>query len=212
MQDIALWQRIEAHRLDASGASWPFSHKLAQAEGWTASHTDAVIVEYRRFLYLSVISEGETTPSEDIDRAWHMHLTFTRNYWDELMPKLPRPLHHEPCRSEEDLPRYGAQYEATRDLYEQEFGVKPPRAIWPGPGARRVRHWSQMARRGALVPMVAGVMAFWGQLFELGGLLVAIGCAIFVASLVVDMIYAPSGRKAPEDAGAGCGGGSCGGD
>ncbi len=80
MLDPALWQRIATHPMDAPTGTAPFSIKLALAEGWDKAHTKHVIEEYRRFVYLTQISDGPITPSEQIDRAWHMHLTFTRDY------------------------------------------------------------------------------------------------------------------------------------
>ena len=80
MQDPDLWNRLKAHAFNDPGATKSYAVKLAAAEGWTPDFTLRVIEEYRKFLYLTQISRGEATPSEIIDRAWHMHLTFTRNY------------------------------------------------------------------------------------------------------------------------------------
>lgn len=132
MQDEALWQRIAAHPLDAPTGTAPYSVKLAQAEGWDKAYTMQVIEEYRRFVYLTQINPEQATPSAHVDRAWHMHLTFTRDYWEVLCPKvLGKPLHHEPCTGDEDMPRYWRQYAATKLLYAREFGGPPNPAIWP---------------------------------------------------------------------------------
>lgn len=132
MQDRDLWARLEAFRFDAETGDRPFSAKLAEAEGWPAPVTQRVIVEYRRFLYLTQVADGAVTPSEAVDRAWHMHLSFTRSYWDDLCGTvLRRPLHHDPCAATTDAPRYAAQYAATRALYAAEFGAPPPADLWP---------------------------------------------------------------------------------
>lgn len=134
MQNSDLWERLEAFRFDASEGTAPYWVKPARAEGWEAVHTARVIEEYRRFLYLTQVAPGEITPSEPMDRAWHMHLTFTRRYWGDLCGTvLGRPLHHDPCAGAEDMPRYNAQYADTLALYEAEFGAPPPADIWPSP-------------------------------------------------------------------------------
>lgn len=131
MQDLALWQRIAAHPLDAPMGTAPYSVKLAQAEGWDKAYTMQVIEEYRRFVYLAQISPEQATPSAHVDRAWHMHLTFTRDYWEIFCPKvLGKALHHEPCMGEEDMPRYRRQYAATLALYQREFGGPPNPGVW----------------------------------------------------------------------------------
>ena len=133
MIDPALWKRLQAHDFDAIGTAYPYFKKLASAEGWDRRYTDDVIQEYRRFLYLTQISDGQVTPSVAIDRAWHVHLTFTRNYWDRLCRDvLGGPLHHEPCAGSEDMPRYQRQFVDTKSLYVQEFGRVPPAHIWGG--------------------------------------------------------------------------------
>ena len=111
MKDKALWDRIASHVLDQPRIEEPFSVKLAQAEGWTHDFAQAVIEEYRWFLYLACISDDPVTPSQTIDRAWHMHLTFSRDYWEVLCPKtLGRDLHHEPCSGPKERPRYKRQF------------------------------------------------------------------------------------------------------
>ena len=37
--------------------------------------------------------------SEQVDAAWHLHLTYTRSYWDRFCKEtLGQPLHHDPTR------------------------------------------------------------------------------------------------------------------
>lgn len=137
MRDIELWDRLKKFRFDADQGDAPFSVKLAHAEDWTDDYTARVIEEYRKFLYLSQISESQITPSVPVDRAWHMHLTFTKSYWEELCDGvIGRKLHHNPCASEAEMPLYRSQYEATKLLYRREFDTAPPEDIWPGDATR----------------------------------------------------------------------------
>lgn len=90
-----------------------------------------VIEEYRRFLYLIQISTRQVTPLRIVDAAWHMHLTFMRDYCDDLCPNvIDAPVHHQLCAGEEEMPRYRDQFAATKALYGAEFGAEPPSDIW----------------------------------------------------------------------------------
>lgn len=141
MRQPELWARLEGYTFDGPGSA-PFSVKLARAEGWSTRYTARVIEEYRRFLYLTQIGKRQITPSRIVDAAWHMHLTFTRDYWDDLCPNvIGRPIHHQPCAGEEEMPRYRDQFAATKALYEAEFGGEPPADIWSrDPVPRRAFH------------------------------------------------------------------------
>ncbi|MEJ6394124.1 hypothetical protein V8J82_12700 [Gymnodinialimonas sp. 2305UL16-5] len=130
MRDPELWARLKAYVFDGPGSA-PYSVKLARAEGWDADLTADVIEEYRRFLYLTQISDRQVTPSQMVDAAWHMHLTFTRDYWEDLCPNvIGKQVHHQPCAGDEEMPRYRDQFAATKALYEAEFGAEPPAEIW----------------------------------------------------------------------------------
>jgi hypothetical protein len=72
------------------------------------------------------------TPSEAVDQAWHLHLTYTRSYWEDLCGTvLEWPLHHGPTKGgPEGDRRYHEQYAATLEAYRLAFGEPPP-DIWP---------------------------------------------------------------------------------
>lgn len=109
--------------------------KLIQQNSWTPEFTERVLKEYLRFIHLAIISDEEVTPSQIVDTAWHMHLTFTRDYWERMVPMLPRVLHHNPCEGKAPLAeklRYGRQYQETLYLYNREFNESPPNDIWGG--------------------------------------------------------------------------------
>jgi hypothetical protein len=138
-RDAPLWQALAAMRIEREGATATFARRLGRKQGWGKRHTYAVIEEYRRFLYLAATGERPVTPSDDVDEAWHLHLTYTRHYWDELCGRiLGKPLHHDPTEGGADQQaHFRDQYEATLARYEAMFG-EPPRAdVWPAPGAAR---------------------------------------------------------------------------
>lgn len=159
MRNDELWARLQAHAFDGPGSA-PFSVKLARAEGWTPAYTARVIEEYRRFLYLTQISPRQVTPSQIVDAAWHMHLTFTRDYWEVLCPKvIGKPVHHQPCAGEEEMPRYRDQFAATKALYEAEFGAEPPVDIWGRDRAKSARRMV-MSEAGMASPTMIAFLPF----------------------------------------------------
>lgn len=131
--DPELLARIAGHPLDKPAAEFQFSKRLAQENGWPHGFALRVIKEYRRFVYLACIAEGEVTPSDEVDQAWHLHVAYTRDYWTVFCPQvLHKDLHHGPTDGGgAERNRYEANYVRTLELYERIFGEAPPRDIWP---------------------------------------------------------------------------------
>lgn len=218
--------RLESHGFDDAGGRQSFAVKLAAAEGWKAGHAARVVAEYLRFLYLTQVSEPPVTPSVPVDKAWHLHLTFTRDYWDVLCKDVLRAdLHHDPAKGSADAARIATQYADTRLLYAQEFGAVAPADIWPLPGSRparrRARAWALIAAGGC---GLAGAAALWGGLTALGITLLVFGVG-FVFLWVLTMPaqgggahgvagcggHAGGAAGGTDSSSAGCGGGGCGG-
>jgi hypothetical protein len=129
-----LWHRIEAFDLDTLDPTDPFSLILARENGWTSDYAARVVEEYKRFCYLAVKAGRSVIPSGQIDRAWQLHLSYSRNYWESYCAKvLCADLHHDPVRNSdtEDADRHRETYAATRQAYERLSGEQPPRDIWP---------------------------------------------------------------------------------
>lgn len=132
LSNPALYAALESFEIDALG----FTRRLARDNGWSVAVATRVVEEYRRFIYLCTVVERPMTPSHAVDQAWHLHLTHTRSYWDELCPRvLGRPLHHEPGRGG-DGERFRMQYQDTLASYAREFDQAPPPDIWPGCATR----------------------------------------------------------------------------
>jgi len=137
-QQTELYKRIQAFALDRPDSQLSFSQRLARDNGWSLGYTQRVIEEYKKFIFLAVAAGHPVTPSDQIDQVWHLHLTYTRLYWQEFCPKiLQTTLHHEPTRggSSEQL-KFGSWYSKTLESYEQFFGHIPPIDIWPKPKDR----------------------------------------------------------------------------
>jgi hypothetical protein len=137
-EQAALWARLAAFPLDDRPAVLTFVRRLAKEAGWSSDYTGRVIDEYRRFLFLATVAGHTAVPSEQVDQAWHLHLTYTRSYWGRLCREtLGRQLHHEPTRGGSgEQAKFIALYDETLASYRRFFGVEPPADIWPDAAAR----------------------------------------------------------------------------
>ncbi|HEV3026886.1 MAG TPA: TIGR04222 domain-containing membrane protein, partial [Planctomycetota bacterium] len=131
-RETALFREIEQFPLEDQPGPFPFSHRLARENGWSLEYAERVIGEYRKFLFLAAVSGKEVSPSDAVDQAWHLHLVYSRSYWDRLCTKvLKRPFHHEPARGgDEEKKRFQAAYLETLELYRSLLGQEPPEDIW----------------------------------------------------------------------------------
>lgn len=128
----ALWQRLQAFEIDNENTRFSFCQRLARENAWSLSYAQAVVEEYKRFLFLCVATEHPHTPSDEVDQAWHLHLSYTRSYWDELCAKvLQCPLHHNPTKGgRQEGDKFQHWYQRTLATYHEYFGT-PPTDIWP---------------------------------------------------------------------------------
>ena len=119
--------------IDASTKA--FAGKLARKLRWSSGFAHRVIGEYRKFLYLGVVSETVVTPSRVIDQIWHEHLLFSRPYREFCRDVLQRDFDHHPelMPLDEQTGVFRAQYDATLALYVAEFNQSPPVDIWGTP-------------------------------------------------------------------------------
>jgi hypothetical protein len=234
------YRRIQTFSIDAGDETLTFAHRLARENGWSLTYTRRVIEEYKKFAFLAVAGEHAVTPSEEVDQAWHLHLTYTRSYWEHFCPQaLGRPLHHDPTRGGPDEHRkFVAQYNRTLETYRRVFGEEPPADIWPDAGKRFAadvrrqwvntsNHWvvpKKLILRSVLLGTVAAgllslIVGCTPALFAAnnrggaGGLCFAL---VFVAIFVVAIILADwkrggGSRGSDGSAGCGCDGGGCGG-
>lgn len=132
----SLWQRIAAHPFE-TGDRLDFLRRLAREKCWPLPFARGAVEEYRRFAFLCVGAATQMTPSEEVDEVWHLHLIYSRDYWDVWCTDVLRArLHHDPTPGGAAAQaRYRQQYAATLACYEAAFG-SPPEAFWPGTAAR----------------------------------------------------------------------------
>ena len=136
-KQIYLYQRIQAYSLDRPESKLSFSKRLARDNGWSQTYTQQAIAEYKKFVFLAVAAGHKVTPSDQIDQVWHLHLTYTRSYWQDFCPNvLQTSLHHEPTRGgSSEQTKFDDWYGKTLESYEKFFGT-PPIEIWSSPKVR----------------------------------------------------------------------------
>jgi uncharacterized protein (TIGR04222 family) len=150
----ALWQRLRAHDFAPADDPLHFTARLAREHGWSLADAAAAVEEYRRFCFLAAVAGHGVTPSSAIDEVWHLHLTYTREYWSAFCPDvLGFDLHHEPTRGRlGEGARFRDDYARTLASYETWFGA-PPERWWPGTHARfaDTRRWRRVDLRQVMV-------------------------------------------------------------
>lgn len=169
----ALWRRIAAHTIGPDDASLSFAARLSRENRWSLTHAERVIGEYKRFCYLAMTAGHQVTPPDAVDQTWHLHLTYTRDYWERFCPEvLQADLHHGPTKGgTAERTRFYHQYAATLAAYEAAFGLAPPTDIWPAahrrfavdPGGVRVNFFDGifLPRRVALALGLTVLVAGW---------------------------------------------------
>jgi uncharacterized protein (TIGR04222 family) len=170
-----LLRRIEGFDIDGRPATLPFAARLAREHGWPRRFADRVVAEYKRFAYLAATCGHPVTPSQAVDHCWHLHLTYTRSYWERFCREvLPGPLHHDPTAGgRAERSRYHAQYERTLAAYRAAFGHPPPADIWPPAAVRfgddlreatvnTARHWVVPKRPVKAAAAAVGAVALAG--------------------------------------------------
>lgn len=133
MKNKMLWQQVAAFRLEEGQQALSFTQRLARENGWSLEFARRVVEEYKRFVYLAACAGHPVTPSDEVDQAWHLHLVYTRSYWEDLCRDvLGKPLHHGPTRGgPQEADKFTDWYQRTLASYRNEFGEEPPVDIWP---------------------------------------------------------------------------------
>lgn len=164
-RDDARWIAIRDFPLDDPESGLTFTARLARENGWARDFAARVVMEYRRFSYIAVRTGKPVTPSDEVDQAWHLHLLYSRSYWDEFCPKaLGMPFHHGPTKGgAAEGQKFHDWYGSTLRAYEATFGEPPPADIWPSP-EKRFRDGAAFRRINTethwVVPMPRLLLAF----------------------------------------------------
>ncbi len=213
----ALRAALSHMQIEEPGTGRRFEEALAQQQGWSLAFAERVADEYCGFLYLAATAGSEVTPSETVDKAWHLHLEWP-HYREILCGEiLGRPLDHRPGTGEPDEEeRYRRQYEETLALYEQVFGKRPPADIWPHPIADEEEAEDELdaSEQGQALGRRIAFGSFAGGAAAITFGAPMIGIVLIGAALVAFLLAQPSTASTRDfdSGGGGCGGGGDGGD
>jgi hypothetical protein len=150
-----IWVALADYSIGPNDPTMNFATRLAIQNRWSRDYAARAIEEYKRFCFLAVTAGHFVAPPNAIDQVWHLHLTYSRDYWERFCPTvLGRALHHDPSEGGADhRDRHSAHYAATLMSYEHTFGRpapvdfwprewKPPRSPKPEDSHRAVKRWS----------------------------------------------------------------------
>ena len=93
-----IWLRIDGLIFDDNSHPLTFSKRLARENRWAHWFALDVMEEYKKFLYLMAVSDHPVTPSIEVDHVWHLHLIYTRQYWNDFAKHMPFEPHHGPTK------------------------------------------------------------------------------------------------------------------
>jgi uncharacterized protein (TIGR04222 family) len=128
-----LWEKLRKYDFGGTASREQFVARLARDRQWSLVFAERTVDEYLRFIFLGCVGDAPCCPSDDVDQAWHLHLTYTREYWSRFCGEiLGTPFHHTPAAhggAERD--KHVAMYRDTLAAYVEWFGRRPPTDIWP---------------------------------------------------------------------------------
>lgn len=223
-----LWRKIQAHVPGYSDTALSFAQRLGRDNGWSEEYALRVVTEYKRFVYLAVTLGHPVTPSDQVDQAWHLHLAYTRDYWDVFCPQvLGRSLHHDPTQGgDAERTKYKEWYAQTLAAYVESFG-HPPQDIWPAPEIRftqgfqrkEITHHLTGPPKLGWVAGFASALGFsgaaWGGVGSMRSALIWLFLGVGIIVLFVLWKRKKNAKSQKNDGnggcGGGCGGGGCGG-
>jgi hypothetical protein len=131
-EERRLWLKIENFQFDKPGTIFTFTRRLANENGWNFQFAERVVQEYKKFLFMCCISKNPVTPSDAVDQAWHLHLTYTKSYWIDLCENtLQKKIHHNPTQGgKAEGVKFDDWYTRTKQFYFDNFRQIPPSDIW----------------------------------------------------------------------------------
>ena len=127
-----LWDHLTAKFGHTNPSLKAFAGKIARKHGWKNSFALHAIDEYKKFVYLGIVSDFQVTPSKFIDVVWHEHILFSKAYREFCQDVLQHPFDHHPelIPMQDQTGRFSAQYLDTIALYQTEFDLEPPVPVW----------------------------------------------------------------------------------
>jgi hypothetical protein len=141
---LDLWRKIDA--IDFSA----IRKKLKRNKpGWSALHTDAAIMGYKMYLFISSQYKEICAPHPSIDEVWHTHILFTQQYHQDCQSIFGRYMHHRPTEADPNIETLsqeekGKSYLNTRRLIVLNFGPKADPEILFTPFIHEIYGWKKL--------------------------------------------------------------------
>ncbi|NML23402.1 hypothetical protein HHL16_21155 [Pseudoflavitalea sp. G-6-1-2] len=142
-EDIIVWNKLTDYPFDAPNLIETFPDRLANSKGWTKEFTTQVIIEYKRFLFLTVFDRNSyLVPPPDVDYAWVIHQNYYPLAYEEICRTI---LNRNLKRESKELAgllgnsnstsswyyrKIVEYYEFTGSRYYEAFLSEPPPQIW----------------------------------------------------------------------------------
>merc|ERR1712173_585125 len=104
---------------------------VKEEENWNSTYAHKAAEEYRRFMSLGRYP-ARLVPGVAIDKIWHAHILFTKQYHEDSMACLGHFFHHQPTTNEEEEVDSESKFDVI-DLYEAAYGEFLYPEIWKGP-------------------------------------------------------------------------------
>jgi len=222
--ELTLWNKIKDFQLDDPKVDFKFSARLARENGWSIEYSLRVIEEYKKFIFLCCITDTGVTPSDPVDQAWHLHLIFTRSYWNDFCKNtLEKEIHHNPTKGgEKEAAKFNEFYTCTRNIYAEKFGAQQPIDIWQNNKTRfsdinfqRInlkRYWlikkpGRFLQYQIIVVVIglAGICSIQATNNYLPIIIIAV---VFISIIILANSYSRK-NKTKKDRSSGCGGSGC---
>ncbi len=209
-----IWRKLEIFSIDPPDVSLTFEQRLARENRWSVQFASDVVLEYKKFLFLCASQDQPCTPSDAVDQAWHLHLAYTKSYWNDLCENvLGKKLHHNPTEGgQAEQEKFEDYYALTLSLYRNTFDAEPPENIWPSSQQRfsdihfqrinQRQYWIVPKRswtQAGFILLIAGIAVFYTKNYVF----------LLIGALVALAIASPATKKGNN--GSGCSSTGCGG-
>jgi hypothetical protein len=128
MRNRALWDEICSALIEIRPGIDRLGTVIQRDCGLTAKQYELALSEYRRFLYLLIVTGENLRPSPVVEYIWELHSTFPVALPDRMFSLSVWP--------PKFVPRdwswaWDRDYGRTLALYVEEFGTPLERKVWP---------------------------------------------------------------------------------
>jgi hypothetical protein len=98
--------------------------KLRHDQDWTEAEAATAVLRYRRFLCMYYLDRDlMLVPARDIDKVWHQHILYTREYARDCERVFGSFLHHGPSTDDsEEQEELRTHFAKTETRYAELFG------------------------------------------------------------------------------------------